>query len=295
MKPFWGVEITDSNGDNKINGEEFLVFSAPAALPEKPDAEAETDAEGDDVTTDKKKTNSDGQYLPLWLRVIRFVSGALSLLALVLLVRTYFGISGQSYVTYYFDRYPWAFYLGGAFILIWMAINIAEGILESKAKKREEAENGGEVFDESASDAMNIPDDVAHTDILVFCYTVANGETVAVADEEALSSYSNMDVRAFADSENLYLATLEDKYAFPLESLRGIRKVDEEIAIPDWNKDVPPTKGEYKKYGMSVDNLDRVTLSPYYVLELEREGEEWGIYFPCYELNTFESLTGLHA
>ena len=193
MKPFWGVEITDSNGDNKINGEEFLVFSAPAALPEKPDESDTTDAEGSGSGDGKKKKTNEEQYLPLWLRIVRFVSGAITLAALALLVRIFFGISGSVYVSYYYDRYPWAFYLSGAFLLIWLAINVAEGILESKAKKREENENGGEVFDESASDAMNIPEDVAHADILVFCYTNVNGNTVAVADEEALSSYSNMD------------------------------------------------------------------------------------------------------
>ena len=41
------------------------------------------------------------------------------------------------------------------------------------------------------------------------------------------------------------------------------------------------------QYGYSV--------KPYYILELERDGEEYGIYFPSYELPTFESLTLLHA
>jgi hypothetical protein len=33
----------------------------------------------------------------------------------------------------------------------------------------------------------------------------------------------------------------------------------------------------------------------YHVLELEQNGEEWGIWFPPYELPAMEALTGLKA
>ena len=83
--------------------------------------------------------------------------------------------------------------------------------------------------------------------------------------------------------------------------LRNIKKtfnagtVNEKIAVPDWNKDTPPTKGEFKQFELTVDNLNRIIVPGYHILELDCNGEKWGIYFPCYELPTFESITGLSA
>ena len=46
---------------------------------------------------------------------------------------------------------------------------------------------------------------------------------------------------------------------------------------------------------MSQTNTGEVSIKPYYVLEIENDGDLYGIYFPCYELATFERLTGLNA
>ena len=300
MKPFLGIDVTEKSDETKINGEEFLVSSAPAALPKVeeepiPESEPEITEEKADGKKAKKKKPEVVHYIPVYLRVIRFICGALSIAGLAVLCRIYFGISGRSYVSYYYQKMPWLFYIGGACIFIWFALNAVEGILESRANKLAQTDDGSTVFDENANLTMNVPEDAAHADLLVFNYKTENDGISAVYVDDALSPYSNYDVRIFADNDNLYLATFEEKYAFPISSLLGIREVKEPIAVPDWNKEVPPTKGEYKQYGMSVDNLNRVTLPRYYILELENSGEKWGIYFPCYELNTFEALTGLEA
>ena len=36
-------------------------------------------------------------------------------------------------------------------------------------------------------------------------------------------------------------------------------------------------------------------MKAYHILELEHGGENYGIYFPCWELPVFERLTGLNA
>lgn len=36
-------------------------------------------------------------------------------------------------------------------------------------------------------------------------------------------------------------------------------------------------------------------IKPHHILVIEQDGEEYGIYFPAYELSTFERLTGLSA
>ena len=46
---------------------------------------------------------------------------------------------------------------------------------------------------------------------------------------------------------------------------------------------------------MTANQFGQVFSKPYHVLEFEAGEEEWGIYFPCYELPTFKKLTGLDA
>lgn len=51
----------------------------------------------------------------------------------------------------------------------------------------------------------------------------------------------------------------------------------------------------YKAYKLSEGDNGLIYCKPYYILELDRAGERWGIYFPCYELPAFERATGLTA
>ena len=46
---------------------------------------------------------------------------------------------------------------------------------------------------------------------------------------------------------------------------------------------------------ISVTKQGDYTYKGYHILELEINGELWGIYFPCYELMVFEEITGLKA
>jgi len=110
-----------------------------------------------------------------------------------------------------------------------------------------------------------------------------------------IAPYDNPIFHVFADSENLYFANLEGKYAFPLSSIKAINTVKETIRILEWNKDEQYNKGIYKEYKLREDDYGCIHSKCYHVMEIEHNGELWGIYFPCYELPTFEQLTGLKA
>lgn len=293
MKPFLGIDVTENDGKSSISGEEFIVSKARSVEDEpiqSPDTDEETPLEAEE----SKKKEPIKHYLPLWTRIIRFVSGLGAIAFILFAFRIYMLPSGDIYMSEYLKRKPWIFILGGAAILIWLVLNVVEGILESRAAKLAEAEAENDLESE-ASDIIEVPENAVSVDILVFNYTVTDGEVQTVAHEDAISAYFNYGVSAFSDENNLYVCTLDEKYAIPLSSLIAIHTVDEEIAIPDWNKDVPPTQGIYKPYKLSVDNLDRITFKPYHIVELDHNGEKWGIYFPSYELPAFEALTGLKA
>ena len=64
------------------------------------------------------------------------------------------------------------------------------------------------------------------------------------------------------------------------------------VCLPNWYKELVP---QDKAYKLTVNNLGWVITRKYYILTVEHAGQEWGIYFPCYELSAIESLTGIKA
>ena len=139
---------------------------------------------------------------------------------------------------------------------------------------------------------FGVPADAAGVDVLSFRYKLKNGEPVA---KEIADDMDNLVMKAFVSDEQLFLTDLESKYAFSLSEMRTIRTVKKSISLSSWNKEIPPKKGIYKPYKIKVDKYECIYCKPYHILELEHNGEIWGIYFPCYELPIFESLTGLSA
>lgn len=282
MKPFLGIEVSADGQDSKINGEEFLVIRAAA-----------DEGEGEEKTKKKVETYVD-PLPPLW-RTVRIVCGTLALVFIALICRWY--MAGISKVEEIYAAYPWAFWAAGAVALIWLVLNITGSSLAYKNASDYPEEQEEDEEDENAETIdLEIPEDAVNLDLLAFNYLCEEGEIKAVmADEDSASEYFNCAMDAYADGEYLYFASIDEKYAIPLSSLISIETVNEKIAIPDWNKETPPTKGEYKEFGLTVDNLGRVIIPTYHILGLEHGGERWGIYFPSYELPTVEKITGLKA
>ena len=106
---------------------------------------------------------------------------------------------------------------------------------------------------------------------------------------------TNMSFHIFTDSENLYLADLDGKYAFPLSSIQVIQTIRKPVTVMDWNKDEPFNKGIYKQYKLTSDNIGSIHCKSYHIMKLSYRGETYGIYIPSYELPIFEELTGLKA
>jgi hypothetical protein len=105
----------------------------------------------------------------------------------------------------------------------------------------------------------------------------------------------NVSVKLYETNDALHIADLENVYSFAKSELKVITTVNKRISVPTWNKDEDPRSGSFKRYKMTVNNIGNVFFKPYYILEIEHESQIFGIYFPCYELEIFEHLTGLKA
>lgn len=281
MKPFLGIDITENKKNDIFNGEEFVV--------EKP---SEYMSEVLEDSTEEAVELIDKTELPLALRIIEWICGIVGMVLL-------FGIEvviDEEVLTFseVYNNAAILFWAAGVCILVWLVLLFLGHRKQKRVLNSEESENIFDKMDDVAENIFNelgVPENAPEVDILAFNYKMKNGIALPCKAE-----FENLSYRVFTDSDNLYLADLECKYSFSLNSLRGISTVNKRITISNWNKETDYNKGEYKQYKMSADKYECfVYLKPYHILELVHNGEEWGIYFPCYELPLIESLTGLTA
>ena len=108
------------------------------------------------------------------------------------------------------------------------------------------------------------------------------------------TKYINMSLRMFAQEGKLCISDLANVYAFDLTSLKRIVKIKQRASFPFWNKTDKHDSAMYEKYGIKYKR-GAFTVKEFYALQLEKDGEEYAIYFPSYELPKFERLAEITA
>ena len=278
MKPFWGIDLTNSRRNTELNGKEFLVATTSDALSQS----LEKSAEKAEETLEKAKS-------PLALRIIRYVCGVAGGLMILSLIRSLGSITlAQAY-----ENAPWVFWILGICVPIWAVLTLAGKRKEKTVLEDEESVQilgNLEGMHKAVFAELAVPADAKTVDILSFYYK-EKGEDLKVCEKAMqLWSHFNPEFRAYADEENLYLAGAEGKYAFPKTEIKGIRTVDKKVRMQSWNKDTDYKDSQYKEYRLARDNYGCIHCKKHCILEVERKGELYGIYFPAYELPVFEAL-----
>ncbi len=284
MKPFLGIDLTENKNNDKLNGNEFIIQVPSSTMTQSLEASSEKAEE----TIDKSK-------LPLPLRIIQSVCGVVGTIIVLGLIKSLFNTDGVT-VAQAYNNAPFLFWISGISLAVWGVLKIMSN---QKAKEILESEESNQVFSKldsvgkSIYSELGVPSDSKEVDILSFFYKIKD-DRIKVC-EKSMAQYFNPEFNIFTDSENLYIANLEGKYAFPLSSLKAIHKVKKHIRILSWNKEENFNKGIYKQYKLTNDNYGCIHCKNYYILEINCDNESYGIYFPCYELPAFEELTGLKA
>ncbi len=286
MKPFLGINLTNDKKNEKINGEEFIVAKPSLSLTES----LESSSENVEETIEKSK-------LPLPIRIGHWICGAVGALVAIGILKALGGEDGITLGEAY-QNASWLFWLGGACLVVWTLLKL---ISMRKEKTVLETEESSQAFNhlnktcEAIFSDLKIPQDSKEVDILSFFYKV-KGDNIKVCEKGLqIAPYLNSIFHIFSDSENLYLANLEGKYAIPLSQKNSIKSFKKTIRILEWNKDEEFDKGIYKQYKLIEDNYGCIICKSYHILEFKHENELWGIYFPCYELPVIEEITGLKA
>ena len=279
MKPIFCIDVTLDKNNETVNGSEFISRTASKQKIE----ECENKQEDLEQALEKSK-------LPLWLRIVKYLCGLFFLIVAASSVKAGIGTALRNA----------PLLVIGALLcgVLWMILQFASKVKEKKVLKEENAEQQSkEIYEDFKNiyNELNVPDDAAEVDVLLFRYKIKNGKISPYASVLQTSAYINTSVKMYEANDELHIADLENVYSFAKSELKAITTVNKRISVPTWNKDEDPRKGDFKRYKMTVNNMGDVFFKPYYILELEHDSQIFGIYFPCYELEILESLTGLKA
>lgn len=285
MKPFLGIDLTNDRKNEEHNGGEFIVARPSLAM-----------AQAVVASVDRVEETIERSRLPRPLRIVKAVCGFAAIFVIIAILRALTRNDGLT-IAFAYANAPVLFWGVGACTVVWGVLAI---ISRSKEKAVLDTDESERVFSNldgictAAFDELEVPDSAKDTDLIAFGYKEKNGK-IKPYEGMKLTPYTNPMYKLFADSENLYIANLEGKYAFPLSSLAAIQTVKKNIRLPEWNKDVPYDKGIYKQYKIYTNRYEHICCKKYHILEINLGSEQWGIYFPNYELPTFEEVTGLKA
>ena len=241
---------------------------------------------------DKAVNTENKAKLPLVLRIIQYSCGLLAAMCLA-------GV-GRAEVTLEqaYENAPWIFWMGGICFVIWLILWICSKLKAKTVLSTEESARSFshlEGVTQSIYTELGVPADAREMDVLYFFYKM-KGDKLKISEKGMqMAQYLNPVYKLFADDENIYLANCSGKYAFPRSSIVGLQTVDKHIRIAGWNKEAVYNKGVYKPYKLTIDQYGCVHCRQYHILELDHNGQRYGLYIPCYELPWFTKITGIKA
>lgn len=284
MKPLFCLDITESKNNEQPNGcDTDLLVQKPSDML----------INSHDRIVEQTQTLESRAQLPTFLNLIRNLCGMAALLLAAGLSKALLSVSlAQAY-----HNAAWVFFVAPICAVVW-------GVLTLMARHRKTTVLGDDTAGRTFSrlensqkaifDELGVPEDATAVDVLVFRYTVRNGQ---IKPKELMPStpYIATQMQLFADEDRLYLAEISGKYAIPRSALRAIRTVKKRINFYGWNKDEKPRSKRFKPYKLGANQYGCIICRWYHILELELDGETWGIYFPPHERPAFESATGMRA
>lgn len=279
IKPVFCIDITSNKNNTSINGSEFITRTVSQQKIEEYDNKREEL----DQTIGKSE-------LPWPIQIIKLLCGWFSIIVFISCLKAGFETA--------FKNAPALIIIGIVCGVLWGVLHFVSKKKQKLVLKNENVEAQLENIDEDLVliyEELGVPADAVEIDVLTFKYKVKNGEIRPYASGLQTTPYLNASVKMYATPEELYVADIENVYSFKKTEIKSIITVNKRIAVSRWNKEEDPRKGKFKPYKMSINNFGNVFFKPYYILEIERDNQTFGIYFPCYELGIMESLTGITA
>lgn len=273
VKPFYWIDVTEKK-KNVYNIDEFKCWQVSR---EAVVASAFVD--------EKKKKYEKKARLPLPLRIIKTIMW----ITLFISVATLPEAGGA---------------IGWLLLLIaicGMIIFILSRVEKKRLKKYAESEEWARLLKDE-NDAMKrsiaeieIPENGVIVELLSGAYKVEKGEYNLNVRRQTMPVYSNLQKILNLEDGNLYITTYPYKYCVPDFKPIAIERVDKKIGYLGWHKSEKYNSPAFSSYNIRGNSDDVYTCKWYYVLHFEANGEKWRLFFPPYELSSYEKLTGLKA
>ncbi|MBR3790162.1 MAG: hypothetical protein IKJ86_09245, partial [Clostridia bacterium] len=206
----------------------------------------------------------------------------------------YLGNSRTEILVNLFNEHPWLY-------LVCFA-SVAFTFFSIKylfPKKKKEIESDEEIklandrvaaIENSLESRLGVSIDAVKVDIFSFNYKTKDNVFKPFVNGRA----TNCEFKMFLENDKLCLVEISSgKYVIPYTSIKSIREEKGNIAFYMWNKEEKYNDEKYKKYKIAYDtHLRMYSVKKYYVVELEVNGEAWGIFVPPYEAETFKRVLG---
>lgn len=282
MKPFLGIDITEDSENAVMNEKELTAAETPSELVEKYNE-----------TVGKIQKAIDGVEMPLVVRILKYLCVIVTILALgigLLVIR-----AGGSVFSETWNTAPWLFFVVGAGIVGLFVIVFFERRKMKELTDEKRFSSEIQIMNDTTRAALaylKVPETAVNADVILFRYKIKDGEITPKAVKLAPTPYIACDMKVFSDGKSLCLASIDARYEIPLSAITGIVRDDKKITVMGWNKKDAPESEKYAKYMLKADQYGCVTAKCSYILQFTVNSEEWGLYFPCYELKVFEELSG---
>lgn len=286
MKPFLGINVTENTKNELMNGEEFIFTKASE---EKLEALESASAE---LELYEKRSK-----LPLPIRIVNYALGFAAALIVLSIFSAFRDSDGGLTLAKAYGNAPYLFWIAGISGIAFIAISLVAMLRKRHILGSEEARAAmirANMAGAAAKAELNLPVSTPMIDVLTFKYKIGKDGKIAPKTAALASSpYFALEMFAFRENGELRLADYEQVWAFPFDELTGITRVNKNIVIPNRGKEI------IKQYKDTLTDFKMTTsdngliVKPYYVLNVNHMGEQYGIYFPCYSLPTIKELTGL--
>lgn len=280
MKPFLCIDITENKKNKQTNGKEFVSSTISLATKQSLDRVV------DEVEKVEKKKG-----LPLPLFILQIIAAFVGFVFVRSLLRADVTVS-QGYA-----NAPGLFWAGGIAWVVFGILTLFGWYRKRKVNQSEEnaiAESRADNMSNSINMELGVPSNAVDVDIITFSYKVKKGNPAPTLTGFNRTPYFNFSYKVFTENGNLCIADTENKYSIPANEIKGLRTVKTSIYVPMWNKNINFNEGQYKQYKIGSNDYG-LCIRKHHILDVEHNGEKWGIYFPNYELPLFEYITGIKA
>ncbi len=277
MKIFFGINITDNPDNEAMDGDVFVTQKLPSLQAQA--LENATEQYIDNISAKISSWKIIGSALPFLIAAIAFA--------------IFVNLSED--VSFLERAQQYWYLLAIVIFMLFLGIFLSCRSKETALTEEEEAQKEHlDTLQDQASAYFNVPPDATEMDLLSINYRVKNGKIQFV--ENGFSTFSNFVAMAYRENDSLCLTTDEEKHTIPLSQITGIRTINKRASLMVWYKDTPYNKGEYKSYKMTASQWGGdISFKPYYSLCIQRDGEEYELYFPPYELPLIQRLTGIET